>query len=279
MEKLKEENIDNIEYNSAPRPILLICTLYVLLFGVFIAIEHTTDSFIYSVYAEQNFFAVVFLAYVFLYLAVWLVYFCSVEFSILKVQTLRLLLSLHSMQWSKDMDAEQLEHYYDKGRATITSQAIFIAISVFIISAITEDRSILQFPSTGHTLVNLIGQASLLTAVIAFVLLLLSTDAVETTFNLFNKHDQEITSRFYYYAAKRKYYGFVFSFLAIILFVAVLSTVIGSIGLVLAIFIGYSYWFPDLTSPKKHSNEAYYMLVFMLLIPAALYAYYFQINV
>lgn len=195
----------------------------------------------------------------------WLVYFSSGWGEKLKCQTLRTLLKSHSRLWQADEDANQITYYRDKARSTMTSQAIFIAITVFIINALSRD-ALITTPAIAAPLDAFIAYSALAAAAAAFTLLLISTDAADTMYNTFKVREYAAVSSLYAISARLKYYGFVLCFVSISLFSYTMQAYVASMTVVLLTLCGYPYWFKDIS---KHNIYKYEKRVYRLFVLAS----------
>jgi len=195
-----------------------------------------------------------FLLNLIVFIAVWTVYFTSPLRGLFGCQSLRTLLHAETVAWTHEEAADEQDVNREHAGATLTAQAVFIAISVLIINMIADQRSLLN-PSHGHEIENLVALGALAAASLSFVLLLISLDAIDTTFNTFTDRAPLILDHFFRLASKLKYYGFVLSFLSLVLFVFTISPAVASIAMASFLCFGYSYWFPAITAKPSLALE------------------------
>jgi len=223
-------------------------------------------------------------AYVFL--AFWLLYFASGwNWRLAHCQSLRALLRYHSILWSgpvqendtgdekKRRDAARMVARREKAKTTMATQAIFIAITVFIISSVSSGDAVKGGP--GVALLDYYAALlALSAAILSFTLLLISTDAAETMFNIFAPEREELAiHRLYFLSARLKYYGFVLCFLSLCLFVATLNPFIGSLAIILFLMAGYGYWYPDASESQRYHIEAWLFRIALLGMNVYILAY------
>ena len=190
----------------------------------------------------------------------WLIYFTSGWGygrdwgDALRTQTLRTLLKSHSRLWLQDEDSEQITYYRDKARSTMTAQAVFIAITVFIINVLSKD-SLISGTGGGAPLDRWIAFGALASAACAFTLLLVSTDAADTMYNTFKVREYKAVSSLYGISARLKYYGFVLSFVAVALLTYTMDALVASLTIVLLMLCGYPYWYRDISEGEDYRHE------------------------
>lgn len=217
----------------------------------------------------------------YVFVCFWLVYFSTGWSKTLRAQSLRQLLMVHSNQWSEEplqnedeqtrskRVAEQRAAHVDalreKARSTMMTQAIFIAMTVFILGALSRQPDLLYF-SQSETIETTLLIGALTSAVLAFSLLLISTDAAETIFNSFKAREWATVATFYRKSARLKYYGFVLAFLSVALFAMTLNTFAASLALFVFMFAGYTYWFPDISTDAKYRYEGWLFCGHLLVL-------------
>lgn len=249
------------EYEELPRafwPLMVLCALgYPLMLaalyfwpGADLLDRHSTHH-----PAE----VLIFLANLYFFACFWVIYFASAKGRQTRRQTLRTLLISHSRQWEHDEDTTQVENYREKAGSTMATQAIFIAIAVFIISGLIDSGLITRETAgrTGGELDGFVAALALLSAVAAFTILLIATDAAETMFNRFKVREWQAVSFLYRTSAGLKYYGFVLTFLSIGLFVFNINAVASSLAILIFMCLGYRYWFTDISDAGKYRYEVW----------------------
>ncbi|MEE2945591.1 MAG: hypothetical protein VX444_10490 [Pseudomonadota bacterium] len=226
-----------MSFITSRRPHLHIFVFGALVMVFFLTIDHLLDGNVRNFISREDVATQLFIFLLMFYGAVWLAYFTSIQGKLFKFQTLRVLL------WEQSLGNASIDEMRDKGRSVLTVQAVFTAISVFVISAIfnkgsTDYRHMFQNWEAFST------QLILACAVLAVVMLIISADAVETTFNKFKSREEDYVRYFFQLSARRKYFGFVLSILAVILFVSRISPPIGCLGAFAFLVLGYHHWFP-----------------------------------
>lgn len=244
-------------YGTAPRPTAHIAgfatALMVILIGGDLLLGQSLKAWmLHETIAERTLILLLLF-----YAAQWMSYFMSVMYKPFRIQTLRLLLS-------ETADKPAIETMREKGRTVLTTQAIFTAISVFVISALYRSDDFPSEPFAGWTEVSF--YLILSCAVFAVVLLILSADAVETTFNDFGKDRGHYIRYFYTVSGRRKYYGFVLAVLSVILFVSRISPLIGCLAVLLFLISGYDLWFPRAASNGPRPNFIGYLVLILLFV-------------
>jgi hypothetical protein len=204
---------------------------------------------------------ILFLYYSIIFAAFWVTYFASERF---KFQTLRQLLKLNSKQWvagtlgalDEREHADLVRGYEEKGKITITSQSILVAVSTLMIVNIYGRRNTLMLaearPSLHaatpmplvepdlweKTLLN----GGLIFAVAAFILLIFAVDCMDTMFNQFAEKRLDLINYLYVISARKKYYGMLCVVTALVLFVGSVLPSVAAFGIGLFLFIGYKFW-------------------------------------
>jgi len=243
-------------YERAWRPPFHLTIFVALVFGGLYAADRYTGLDIRGYFANEHPSVVVFCSLMAFYIANWVAYFLSVQSVLFRFQTLRLLLWSESIQLS-DQNDPQTELLREKGRSVLTTQAIFIAISVFVISALLESGMDTIKGGSSHWF-DFSAYLALTLTTISVAILVVAADASETTFNQFQEREFDRVFYFYRISAQRKYYGFVLSALAILVFVSRISPSVACIGLVTFLLTGYYHWFPKLGDDKKYGGELIY---------------------
>lgn len=227
-----------MSFNTAPRPHYHIFAFGVLVLGLFAAVDYYLSGSVSAFIAREDLATQTFIFLLMFYAAVWMAYFNSIQGKVFKFQTLRVLL------WEQSLGKASVEEMREKGRSVLTVQAVFTAVSVFVISAIfnkgTTDYTVM-FQNWEAFSTQLV----LICAVLAVVMLIISADAVETTFNKFKSREEDYVRYFFQLSARRKYFGFVLSILAVIIFVSRISPPIGCVGAFAFLMLGYNHWFPN----------------------------------
>lgn len=194
-----------------PRLLLLLAPLLLFLPGAYF---HPPVERMLAAATVQNAAGMgLFLTDLFIFGCFWLVYFSSGWGGVFACQSLRTLLQRHSTQWLSPEDPKIKGHDLadlaaarrEKAKTTMTSQAIFIAISVFIISSVSQNAALLPDGKVLPLDAALVILA-LSAAISSFTLLLISTDAAETMFNTFAKTREDLAiHRLYTVSARLKY--------------------------------------------------------------------------
>lgn len=218
-----------------------------------------------------------FLCNIYIFACFWLIYFASGwGWRITECQSLRTLLKHHSAQWltpdHNDQHAQDISSLIstrlEKARTTMTTQAVFIAITVFIINNIAGNQTLKGGKDVAF-LDYCTALAALSAAVCSFTLLFISTDAAETMFNKFAKVREDIAVHNLYSTSVRlKYYGFVLCFLSLSMLVSTLNPFIAALATALFLFSGYTYWYPDASNDRKYRTESTIFRIVLLLINA-----------
>ena len=261
------------EYESQPRPFKRLMWLSLAACAaIILAIEYLDlDAKVALITRQDEASAIGFLLNSALFVCFWLVYFSSGWSETLRCQTLRTLLKSHSNMWAQEGKPEQVSYFREKARSTMTSQAIFIAITVFIMNALARDPLIVT-PADALALDRLIAFSSLSAAAVAFTLLLVSTDAAETMFNTFKVREYVAVSSLYLTSARLKYYGFVLCFVAISLFTYTMYAMVASLTIVVLTLCGYPYWFNDISADQRYKHEKTLYRIFVLLANMTVFA-------
>lgn len=261
-------------FADTKRPVAILAACIAAMLGAYGALELATGFHIFETYLLGDVSKLVFVCYLLILTAIFFAYFISAEYDKLNAQTLRLLLRTETVNWGSGQSADSdVDAHRRKGESVITAQAIFIAISVFLIGSIPEALAdVPEGPGTAWTVTLL--KLCLASAMISFVLILISIDAVETIFNRFREREAAIIRYFYVFSAKRKYYGFVLSFVALVFYVGATSPNIASLSIGSFIGIGYHCWFPDVTEKAMFKGEARAFRTILWVIPLAMIGLY-----
>lgn len=210
----------------------------------------------------------------YIFICFWLIYFASAWSRTRQWQTLRVLLTLHSNQWGDDEHPTRVADLRKKAGTTMTTQAIFVSNTVFIMSGLARDAYLVGGPGV-KLIDHVVGVAALSAATASFTLILVSTDAAETMFNTFVKvREERAVSRLYKISARLKYYGFVLCFVSVALYVFTMNAVVASMAVALMMFVGYTYWFPDVSPDMRHKWEQSVFRIGIVAMNLALAAYY-----
>lgn len=264
-----------MEYKTLPRPLFhILFMMSAALAALYFADEQKLVDFSWLRPKQQPTVLIFFLLVV-MYLSQWIVYFLSVNVRVFRVQTLRMLLWTEAVQMSVETDDASSSSLREKSRNVITTQAIFIATAVFVISALLE-ADILEPDSARPQWQTIAGYLALFLTTIAVMLLTVSADAAETTFNGFRHDEEYVVGYFYKLSARRKYYGYVLTGMAILVFVSQISPAIAALGMGLFILMGYAHWFPYLRQPNRVWLEITVLGVYMAAVLSAAYYWYFM---
>lgn len=218
---------------------------------------------------------VVFVAYIGVYIIVWLFYFGSIEYEI-DAQTLRRLLKDESKLWDNaGASPETVAFYREKSKTSITALAIIIAASTLLATRVYEAISLLKQRHLTHPLDDY--QWSVVTlyvaialACAAFLLLLISVDALDTTFNEFHTDCHKIVAYFYRQALYPKYFGLVSVIFAFIFYIASAFPEIAASATGLLLCAGYYHWFPDIYDEKPAKRRIHATVsILICLFPIA----------
>lgn len=227
-----------MSFRDAPRPPAHIAAFAVALLGLLALIDIATLGGLRGFLAGEPATVRIFVLLLLFYFAQWLAYFLSVQYRPFRFQTLRVLL------FQPRATAPDVDTIREKGRSVLTTQAIFTAISVFVISALYRgDGGGVPGP-VFESWDSLSFHMVLTSAAVAVVFFIISADAVETTFNSFGESERRYVAYFYEISRRRKYFGFVLSVLAVILFVSRISPGVGCLAMLTLMVAGYAHWFP-----------------------------------
>lgn len=265
-----------MRYVDYPRPLLPILIMMTASLTAIVGLERSGLIDLAWMKQDNTSAILIFCMLTAIYAAQWIVYFLSVNIRLCRVQTLRLLLWTETKQMTGGMEDRGSDLLREKSRNVITTQAIFIAISVFVISALLESgvRG-LSFDQLNWE--NVSAYLALLLTTVSVMLLIISADASETTFNTFRENDGQVVGYFYKVSARRKYYGFVLSGLAILVFVSGISPAVGAIGMAVFILAGYPQWFPYLKTPDRVWVEMFILAVYIAGAAYAAHAVYYPL--
>src|SRR5271166_434938 len=88
---------------------------------------------------------------------------------------------------------------------------------------------------------------SMIFAAVAFVLLLIAIDAIDTSFNEFGEPDnRKLVAYFYRESIFPKYFGLISIIFSFIFYIAAEWPEIASFAIALFLTAGYYYWFPNI---------------------------------
>jgi hypothetical protein len=277
------------KYREAKRPDFIWLVISVVLSFLFFLCDSGLNFQFHKWLLEKDVGRLIFVYYCIIFVSFWVVYFLSRQIG---VQCLRFLLICTSSQWGKDNTSSKqqqeegnhpmlVQEYQEKGKVTITSQSILIAISTLLIVNIYSHRiaigdSIAKGGCTGicvhdeweATLLNF----GMVFAVVAFILLIYAVDCIETMFNSFKEKRLELIHYFYAISLRPKYYGMLCVIVALILFVGSFVPTIASFGIGVLLLIGYKFWCPDpdLSDKFFHWNSFSFLFrVTMCVVPLA----------
>ncbi|MEM9341925.1 MAG: hypothetical protein AAGA87_02655 [Pseudomonadota bacterium] len=251
-----------MNYNTAPRPTFHLAAFAIAVMLGLVAVDMALDGGVRAWLLNEQISTRLFVLLLLFYFAQWMAYFFSVIFQPLRIQSLRVL--LFSSSGEPDVSTVR-----EKGRSVLTTQAIFTAISVFVISALYRGGGPSPDPFTDWN--SLSFYLVLGAAVCAVVLLIVSADAVETTFNEFGPTGQHFVQYFYKVSRYRKYYGFVLAVLSVILFVSRISPAIGCLAVILFLVCGYHLWFPSPNGGTAWLNFFAYLALIAIFVAAGHY--------
>lgn len=259
------------EYDSFPRPLSrILAVLSIFLIAGLVALGMAGPVIIPAGSAGPNYIMLLtFSVNLAVFTSVWIVYFSSPLPGPARCQTLRMLLRTETKPWAAGQAVEEEGDSRSNTGSALTAQAVFIAIAVFIINMIADQNGLITNPDSG-VINRFFALSALLAASLSFVLLLISVDALETTFNEFTGRGFVVLKYFYRLAAGLKYYGFVLSVLSIILFLFVLSPPVSCIALAFFLIFGYSYWFPAIEATTRTRVEIWIFRIAMLLFNAVM---------
>ncbi len=246
-------------YADAPRPTAHIAGVAAVLFVVLLGLDQVLGGALKTWMLRESFPTQSLILLLVFYIAQWVTYFMSVVLAAFRIQTLRVL--LHETSDEPDIDTIR-----EKGRSVLTTQAIFTAISVFVISALYRSDNLAPDIASGWD--GLSFYLILTCAVFAVVLLIVSADAVETTFNDFGVKRDYYVRYFYQVSRRRKYYGFVLAVLSVILFVSRISPSVGCLAVIMFLVAGYGLWFPRPADSGPSSNFLWYLLLILIFVCA-----------
>ncbi|MEL7026703.1 MAG: hypothetical protein AAGO57_05665 [Pseudomonadota bacterium] len=244
-------------YGSSPRPTAHIAGFAAVLLVLLIGLDQLLATELKAWMLHETLATRTLIFLLLFYVAQWVSYFMSVLYAPFRIQSLRALLA-------EAADEPDIETIREKGRSVLTTQAIFTAISVFVISALYRSDNLAPDPLTGWD--GLSFYLVLTCAVFAVVLLIVSADAVETTFNDFGEDQNHFVQYFYKVSRRRKYYGFVLAVLSVILFVSRISPTIGCLAVLMFLISGYDLWFPRAAEDKPRPNFLGYLLLIVLFL-------------
>ena len=252
-----------MSYGSSPRPTAHIAGFAAALLALLIGLDQLLAAQLKTWMLHETVWEQTMILLLLFYVAQWLAYFLSVRFRLFRIQSLRVLLS-------QTTSSPAIETIREKGRTVLTTQAIFTAVSVFVISALYRADDIPTDPFAGWTELSFF--LILICAVFAVVLLIVSADAVDTTFNDFGRDRGYYIRYFHSISGSRKYYGFVLDVLSVILFVSRISPFVGCLAIWLFLVTGYDNWFPRAETDKpRPSFYAYNLLLILFVLIGHLY--------
>ncbi len=203
----------------------------------------------------------VFLAYCVLYASIWIFYLIS-HSQDLDVQTLRRLLHDHSLHWTAQdgplasgpgstllTEEKIIASFREKGKTTITTLAIIIAVSTLLTtrSFETSAQILANWASNPQIWKISMLYIGMVLSSGAFVLLLVAIDAIDTSFNEFaNDDNRRIVAYFYKQSVFPKYFGLICIIFSFVFYVAAAAPEIASFVIALFFVAGYYYWFPNI---------------------------------
>jgi len=197
----------------------------------------------------------VFIAYLSVYISMWVVYFASKNGpKLLRVSTLRRLLLVESKNWTSTDNTEndKIETIsMEKAKTSITASAMLVGASLLGVVQAKSGLNSLAVIGSGYSnelyIWNKIIFAGLgFFSSVALVCFILSVDALDCMFNEFKTDELENKFRRYFYKSTihPKYFGLVSLLTSIIFLNASADLVLGSITIGIIISIGYRHWFP-----------------------------------
>lgn len=204
-----------------------------------------------------------FLVYLIGFISLWMVYFAS-RSDYVATKTLRTLLSNISLNW-RDIEKQNLETYeerriYDefeniqKAKASSSVQALSImaASAAVVISLSSELRA--DFSKNGE--MDVWKQFTLTTSLIcgltAFYCFVVAVDVLDTVTNRFvDDAKTKVLKHLFDRSRNPKYYGLVLLMFSLAFYVAATLPAVGALALSVAMFTGYSHWFPRLSDRTK----------------------------
>lgn len=241
-------------------------------FGVISLLSLGDVAGINQFFAELQRSQILFASLLLFYAALWFTYFVTAEVKFLHAQTLRLFLREEAGRLAEASEAVLIDRIRDKSRSVLTMQAILIAVSVFVLNSIHSTAA-----DEGATAwQSLTGQLALILVTLSIVNLFIAVDASDTTFNGFTDHELRKVTYFQNISLKRKYYGFVFSALAIIVLVSRISAGVAALGLVTFIFSGFRLWFPQIDMDDRDCYVELGLLVVLTAISAIYLPVWFE---
>ena len=256
--------LDVTQYNRLYRPFrrILLVSVYWLAPVIWIAVNTVINT--NELTTQQWVDRLIFLVYLCFFAATWTVYFRSKKDirrfdengQPVGIQSLRRLLGEVSEQWNPDpkhKNEEQVKAAFrNKASSSMQVLAILTAVAVLILDIagnVWVSKAQIMEPWDAYS----ISFASLM-ALIAFVSFLVSIDALDTLFNRIENtvNKNVILRHFYQLTINPKYYGMVSMVLAVVFLLQVFSTVLASVAIAFILLIGYSLWFPQLSSTLKY---------------------------
>lgn len=240
---MSADSVAEADFYTLPRPLARIgAVTFVLLIALVVPLAWIFPYSTLEPRTEFNpVFVVGFLLNLIVFGAFWVVYFFSPVQGPLGCQSLRSLLRTQIIELAGSDAGTRQEAIQRRANATLTAQAVFIAVSVLIINMIADQRILDESvfnPSHGDQVERLALLGALAAAALAFALLLISFDVIDTTFNTFTERASAIPSRFFRMASKLKYHGFVLSYLSLVLFVVSMSPAVASVALASFLCLG-----------------------------------------
>lgn len=190
-----------------------------------------------------------FICYVFVLVAMWLVYFVS-EFEWMKIKTLRTVLSKTSEIFGRNRvdasDGALAEALRDKARTSVTMMAMLTAAATLMFS---RSLDLVHEKDLSDYWQLVVGYCSAAAAIIAAICFVISADSYDVMYNLFGNRPgldrSHMLQLFYNSTRNTRYYGVMFLLYAVCLFAGARSPVLGAVAVGLVVSIGWSHWFPS----------------------------------
>ena len=249
-------------YASFERPFWKIALLSVILFFIILSVIVLILPFDKIVDTVGSWDRIIFSVYVCLFAATWIVYFRSKKkfdhngdvYKDRPIQSLRRLLGESCINWDYNpchSESEDVkEAFRRKASTSMEVIAILIAVSILILDI--ASNMLISNKTFDEWQEFSLGISSLM-AVFSFVCFLISVDSLDTIFNRFRSLPDRnvIVHYFYHNTINPRYFGMLSMISAVILLLQVYSAMLASISISLILIVGYSHWFPDLTTTME----------------------------
>lgn len=234
------------------------------------ACEILSEAWTKSRFSDWPYDRHLFMLYCCGFLAMWTVYFLSrkpfkgkisQDPRWKKVRTLRRLLGETSKQWDLTGSSANLAEieaaYREKAKSSGTTLAIMLAVAGLELQRLTSIMDPILSLNTplGFSWANALLLMSLLLALVAFVSVIISADALDVIFNNFKGDDDghRVIRHYYSSTINPRYVALLSLIASFVLLVAYYSPTVATMALGILFWIGYPHWFPEFSTPESRT--------------------------